>query len=259
MDEAWFGDEFMDCAKMVRKKSLPMKQFLRSPKPVLNRTASHGRAAPFRRRLVIMTKLPVMGRVKTRLAGEVGQSRAIGFYRATAAAVLARLARDRRWQTILAVAPDEALASRAWPLPLARICQGAGDLGVRMQRIFDRLPPGPAIIVGTDIPAIQPAMVFAAFQRLGSHDAVFGPAEDGGYWLVGLKRVPSVPRPFAHVRWSSANALADTRANLVPYRVAMVDRLWDVDDAESLHFAAAGIGRRVVPLAIAAGRTNVDC
>jgi rSAM/selenodomain-associated transferase 1 len=204
-----------------------------------------------------MTKLPVMGRVKTRLACEVGQSRAIGFYRATAAAVLARLARDRRWQTILAVAPDEAHASRAWPLPLARVCQGAGDLGVRMQRIFDCLPPGPAIIVGTDIPAIQPAMVFTAFQQLGSHDAVFGPAEDGGYWLVGLKRRPSVLRPFAGVRWSSANALADTRANLSRYRVAMVERLRDVDNAESLLLAGAGFGRRIVPLCIV-GRTNVD-
>jgi rSAM/selenodomain-associated transferase 1 len=224
-----------------------MRQFSRSPKPVLNRAAPLGRAAPFRRRLVIMTKLPVMGRVKTRLACEVGQSRAIGFYRSTVGAILARLARDRRWQTILAVAPDEALPSCAWPVPLARLCQGAGDLGVRMQRIFDRLPPGPAIIVGTDIPAIQPAMVFAAFQRLGSHDAVFGPTEDGGYWLVGLKRCPSVPRPFARVRWSSANALADTRANVARYRVAMVERLTDVDDAESLLFASAGVGRRIVP------------
>ena len=87
-------------AKPNRKqqKSLDMRQCLRASQPVHNRAEPFDRGVPFRRRLVVMTKLPTMGRVKTRLACEVGHGRALGFYRATAAAVLARLGRDRRWQ-----------------------------------------------------------------------------------------------------------------------------------------------------------------
>jgi glycosyltransferase A (GT-A) superfamily protein (DUF2064 family) len=76
--------------------------------------------------------------------------------------------------------------------------------------------------------------VAQAFAALGAHDAVFGPAGDGGYWLVGLRRRPRVPDPFRGVRWSTPHALADTLANLRPReRVAMLERLEDIDDAAS--------------------------
>lgn len=100
-----------------------------------------------------------------------------------------------------------------------------------MQGIFRALPPGPAIIVGSDIPAISAGAIAEAFRLLGRADAVFGPASDGGYWLVGLKRVPRVLTPFASVRWSSETALADTLANLEGKKIAFVATLSDVDDA----------------------------
>ena len=112
--------------------------------------------------------------------------------------------------------------------------QGDGDLGVRMQRLFERLPPGPVVVIGSDIPAIRPAHIAEAFRLLGGADAVFGPAQDGGYWLVGLKRTPRVLAPFADVRWSGPHALSDTRANLKGSRVALAARLGDVDTAEDL-------------------------
>jgi ribosomal protein L22 len=86
-----------------------------------------------------------------------------------------------------------------------------------------------------------------AFALLGRYDAVFGPARDGGYWLVGLKRRPRVLRPFAGVRWSSAHTLADTLANLGGRRTALVATLSDVDDARGFVQTAAHLGRRVLP------------
>jgi hypothetical protein len=108
-----------------------------------------------------------------------------------------------------------------------------------MGRALRSLPPGPAVIVGTDVPDISAAHLAAAFRALGRHDAVFGPAGDGGYWLVGLKRSPRIAEIFANVRWSTEHALADTLANLPPgFRVALLDTLNDVDNGEDLirHF-----------------------
>jgi hypothetical protein len=62
--------------------------------------------------------------------------------------------------------------------------QGAGDLGIRMCRALETCPPGPAVLVGADIPALDARHVAAAFRLLGSHVLVFGPAADGGFWLV---------------------------------------------------------------------------
>jgi rSAM/selenodomain-associated transferase 1 len=195
-----------------------------------------------------MAKAPVAGGVKTRLAREIGTAGATRFARHAAATLLQRVGFDRRWHTTIAVAPDRGVASRCWPHRLARAPQGGGDLGARMQRIFDCTPPGPVLIVGTDVPGITPAHIAQAFRRLGRHDAVFGPATDGGYWLVGLKRRPRVLRPFAGVRWSSQHALADTLANLEGCAVAFVATLSDVDDARGFAASAECFGRRVLPL-----------
>jgi len=103
-----------------------------------------------------------------------------------------------------------------------------------MQRLLTRLPPGPVVIVGSDIPALSPSLLAGAFKCLGSADAVIGRATDGGYWLIGLKRSPKVLSPFADVRWSGPHALADTLANLEGKRVAFVATLRDVDTKADL-------------------------
>ncbi len=101
-----------------------------------------------------MVKEPVAGRVKTRLAREVGAVRATSFYRTTSSALLARVYRPSRWHTHLAVAPDAAVTSRAWR-NCTRRRQGNGDLGKRMQRILDTEPPGPVVVIGTDVPTVS--------------------------------------------------------------------------------------------------------
>jgi hypothetical protein len=104
-----------------------------------------------------------------------------------------------------------------------------------MDRVMRALPPGPVVIIGTDIPDIAPRHVVAAFAALGRVDAVFGPADDGGYWLIGLRRRPFMPCISGPVRWSSAHALADTRALLGPrVRTVLLETLIDVDDGKSL-------------------------
>lgn len=189
-----------------------------------------------RRHLAILVKEPRPGRVKTRLARDIGAIEAAWWFRHQAGALLRRLGRDPRWCTVLAVSPDtEGLASRVWPAHLPRLPQGRGDLGARMGRVLAALAPGPAIVIGADIPAIRPAHVAEAFRLLGRHDAVIGPAEDGGFWLFGLRRPrPLPPGLFRSVRWSTPHALADTLAGLGGLSVGFAARLPDVDDAAGL-------------------------
>jgi rSAM/selenodomain-associated transferase 1 len=208
------------------------------------RKAAAKRGPGYARRLVVMAKRPAMGRVKRRLAREIGAAAALRFYRTSLAHTALRLAADPRWRTVIAL---DSLADGA-RLPRTRAAimrQSQGDLGARMQFLFARLPPGPVIVVGSDIPSIRPAHIEAAFRMLGHADAVFGPAEDGGYWLVGLRRSPRVLAPFARVRWSGPHALADTRANLEGKRVALAPRLSDVDRAEDLRRERGRFGRLI--------------
>ncbi|HEX6001635.1 MAG TPA: TIGR04282 family arsenosugar biosynthesis glycosyltransferase [Hyphomicrobiaceae bacterium] len=192
-----------------------------------------------------MAKAPVAGRVKTRLAAEAGLAVALRFARHRIAALVQRMQGGGAWHTLLAVTPDSALPARIWPPGVRLVAQGGGDLGARMQRLVDLAPPGPVVIIGTDIPGIAPAHIAAAFCLLGRHDAVLGPAADGGYWLIGLKRRPHIPRPFAGVRWSGAHALADTLANLRSHSVALLPTLRDVDTADDLAAHAESLGRHI--------------
>ena len=187
---------------------------------------------PGERHLAIFLKEPRLGRAKARLARDVGHGEAWLFYRRLVRSVLPPLARDARWSAWLATTPDGWQAREPfWPIALPRLKQGQGDVGQRMLRVFRRLPPGPAIIVGSDIPDLAPAHVARGFAALGSADMVLGPAEDGGYWLIGLSARARRIDPFHGVRWSSPWALADTeRALPAGLRLALVDRLADVDD-----------------------------
>ncbi|MBD0271429.1 MAG: TIGR04282 family arsenosugar biosynthesis glycosyltransferase [Acetobacteraceae bacterium] len=189
--------------------------------------------------LILFARAPRLGTVKRRLAREAGDVAALRFHRAMLGALARRLGRTRRWRTVLAVTPDRA----RFPIGLPTVPQGRGDLGARMARALAR-DRRRAVLVGSDIPGIGAADIAAAFRVLdGRADAVFGPAEDGGYWLVGLgPRRPAAP--FRGVRWSGPHALADTVANCRGRRVAFVRRLRDVDDAAGLAaWRARAVGR----------------
>ncbi len=187
--------------------------------------------------LVVMARAPRLGAVKRRLARDLGDLAAWRFYRMTAGRLLRELSVDPRWRSWLALTPDRAARTGHGPWLACCTCvpQGPGDLGARMGRLLRALPPGPVVIVGSDIPDLRPVHVARAFRLLGRHDWVFGPAGDGGYWLIGARRRRAPPREtFAGVRWSSAHALADTLANLKGARIGFLEELADVDTGTDL-------------------------
>jgi rSAM/selenodomain-associated transferase 1 len=184
-----------------------------------------------RNHLVIFLKAPQRGAVKTRLARAIGRAAAWRFYRDTSDKLIRDLRDDPRWTVWLAVTPDGfAREGRFWPLDVPRLPQGRGDLGVRMARPFRYLPPGPVVVVGSDIPDLRRRHVAQAFRLLRRVDVVFGPARDGGYWLIGHRRRPFVPSLFKDVSWSTEHALAQTRANVPAWHtVEQLEMLEDVD------------------------------
>ena len=86
-----------------------------------------------------------------------------------------------------------------------------------------------------DIPKVNIQKIWAAFRILGNHQVTLGPAQDGGYWLIGLKRDKPLSRQmFKSVRWSSNKALSDTIASLSNLSIGYLDTLNDVDDVSDL-------------------------
>lgn len=185
--------------------------------------------------VVIFARRPQLGRVKTRLAADIGPVETLWFYRSTLSAVARRLSADRSWTTWIGVTPDETLRkSRLYPRGVGRLPQGSGDLGVRMARCLAQFGPNPALIVGSDVPDIDRRHIKAAFAALRHNDLVFGPSGDGGYWLVGAAQGAQIGRLFDNVRWSTEHALADTMGNVGQgVRVALLEQLADIDDGDA--------------------------
>jgi hypothetical protein len=182
--------------------------------------------------LLIMTKLPQVGAVKRRLARDIGALAAWRFYRGNLMTLLRRMGRSPFWIAEILLTP--ARASYRWPMPTRTIPQGHGDLGERMLMGLRAGARGqPVVVIGCDIPGIATSHLRAAFDALRAADAVFGPAMDGGYWLVGFSGREYFWRPFARVRWSSPHALSDTLANLRGRKIGRAATLQDVDDLRS--------------------------
>ncbi|PQA87731.1 TIGR04282 family arsenosugar biosynthesis glycosyltransferase [Hyphococcus luteus] len=186
--------------------------------------------------VIVFVKAPVAGRVKTRLGAEIGYGRAAALFRVLTQRTIAESLKGE-WDAMLAVDPPGAvhITARFWPAHMPRMAQGPGDLGARMARAFEKAPPGPAVIIGADAPGLRARHLRGAFRALNGADAVFGPAEDGGYWLVGLNRRRSSPDLFNGVRWSTKHALADTLKTLpASFDAAMLETLRDVDEAADM-------------------------
>jgi rSAM/selenodomain-associated transferase 1 len=188
-----------------------------------------------RRTLILFVRAPRLGAGKRRLAHQIGNVAALRFERLMIARLLRRLATDHRWRVRIAITPDQACSRpQSWHRGIEAFGQGDGDLGMRMRRALRACPPGPAVLVGADIPALAARHIWAAFRVLGNSDLVFGPAEDGGFWLVGARHPQHLPALFGGVRWSSPDALADTLAGLPrQITVGFGDRLEDVDDSDA--------------------------
>ncbi|NNL30463.1 MAG: DUF2064 domain-containing protein, partial [Gemmatimonadetes bacterium] len=211
------------------------------------RPRRHRRAAPSDRleagttRVVgVFAKAPVPGRVKTRLAADVGDLAAVEIYRTLGRMTVDALrGGDYRLVVFGTPADSASLTSIAhWlgPEDIEVHPQPDGDLGHRMARAVEHaLDDAQAVvIVGTDIPGIDEETVDEAFRLLRDHDVVVGPATDGGYYLVGLTR----PRPelFAGIEWSTPRVLPQTLERIAARRltVALLTAKSDVDTADDL-------------------------
>ena len=179
--------------------------------------------------LFIVAKAPIMGRAKTRLAADIGPVHAKRIYRSLMAQVL-RQTRDPRWETVLAVTPPHLLGRVPDWDGFAQIPQVSGSLSPRLAALFER--KGPTLTIGTDCPQVDSTDIANAFRALKSKSYVFGPASDGGFWLMGANG----PLPdwfFDDVRWSHAQTLADVKARAGDDFVDL-RTLTDVDDLKAL-------------------------
>jgi uncharacterized protein len=189
------------------------------------------------RSIVVFLRAPERGCVKTRLAAELGADEALRIYRRLAEHTLdvARQVGDAH--VVVCYTPHDAQAAIAGWLGdgVELRPQREGDLGTRMAGAIDGVlagGTGSVVIVGTDCPGLDPTLIERAFAALAAADIVLGPAVDGGYYLLALKR--SHPALFDGIPWSSSATLAATlsAAAAARLRVALLDTRRDVDTAE---------------------------
>ena len=199
--------------------------------------------------LVVFVKEPRPGAVKSRLAAAIGPECAAGVYQAVAEEAIRRTTpRGDEFERLFAFSPAAAGEALARWLPgeaLAAQCEG--DIGERMSRAFeDAFSRGArrVVLVGSDVPALTREDVVDAIESLDDQDVVLGPAADGGYYLLALKR----PEPglFDGIPWSTPQVLAATldRAVRLGRSVRVLRTLGDVDTVEDL----AGDWTRIAPL-----------
>ncbi len=192
-------------------------------------------------RILVFAKAPVAGQVKTRLFPALGEQGAAELHRQLVRRTLRTAVASAVGPVELWCAPDTQhvfflACAKEFGLSLHAQCEG--DLGARMgHALASALADGsPALLIGSDCPALSDEYlrVAAAACAEGNH-AVFGPAEDGGYALIGLARPPSA-RLFEDMAWGSASVMQETRRRLlqVGWRWIELATLWDVDRPEDL-------------------------
>ena len=192
--------------------------------------------------LVIFTKAPIGGQVKTRLAATVGDEQALLAHIELVESTLARLSEMADAKVVLCLSEAHP-KGREWCRRFnAELCfQAQGGLGERMAASIEHqftAPTGAAdrvVLIGADCPEIDQNYVISAFAALNKQAAVFGPTEDGGYGLVGVRRsdFASVQPIFGDLEWGSDRVMKQTReilaANGCPW--LELPEIWDIDDA----------------------------
>lgn len=200
-----------------------------------------GWAMPENTVLGMFAKKPEPGRVKTRLAAELGESLAVEIADAMLRDALALWGSDRFVEGGRRVVVFDPPHAGPWfdeitPAALALQAQAEGDLGARMSAFFQgEFEDGAAkvIVVGTDSPTLDPNFVISAFLLLDQKDVVLAPAMDGGYVLVGCRRF--VPQLFQDIAWSTPAVLDQTTRAIEACgaTLALLPPWYDVDDTES--------------------------
>jgi hypothetical protein len=190
--------------------------------------------------LIVLARAPEPGRVKTRLVPLLGEKGAARLHARLVERTL-KTARAAGFESVyLYCSPGikgDFFRKMQKQFHVSLRSQGRGDLGDRMYRAFKRVPRrhSYAVLIGTDCPALRPADLRAAVQFLcDGADAVFAPAEDGGYPLIGLRRVSR--RLFDGIAWGGPQVLAQSRRRLqaLGWRWKELRTVWDVDRPEDV-------------------------
>jgi rSAM/selenodomain-associated transferase 1 len=192
--------------------------------------------------LVVFAKDPVPGQVKTRLAAAIGDGDAASVYRelaertldtACAARAAGIVGRVELWCDPDAARP--AFVEWRERYGVDGYAQRGADLGARMRDALGHVLKNgvPALLIGTDCPALDTDYLARAASALATHDAVLGPAADGGYVLVGAARDVDL---FSAIPWSTPRVMAETHARIAALGVTALELppLWDVDTADDL-------------------------
>ncbi len=187
-----------------------------------------------RRALAVMARTPRLHHTKTRLVPALGAQGALQAHTRLVEDMLRRLHPLVGVDRSLWVTHEDQTVARWAELGECSLSrQPEGDLGARMQGIFEQLLVGgaqAACVVGADVPSINAEFVTRAFTHLLHADVVLAPAEDGGYGLIGMKS--PWPALFEGVEWGSAEVLHQTltAARRVDLRVHLLPCVWDVDE-----------------------------
>ncbi|MBI5488040.1 MAG: TIGR04282 family arsenosugar biosynthesis glycosyltransferase [Deltaproteobacteria bacterium] len=203
--------------------------------------------------LIILTRYPVPGRVKTRLIPALGAERAAALHGELARLTLAA-AREARASAGCAVEVHhdggDVAAMAAWlGDDVAFEPQVDGDLGRRLRYAAESAlarRPGRVVLVGSDCPQLEARHLVDAFAALATSGVVLGPARDGGYYLIGLSR--SAPELFDGIPWGTDRVLARTLEVIrsTGCSVLLLDPLADIDEPDDL---------RILPDALAGYRS----
>lgn len=200
-------------------------------------------------RAVLLARLPRPGRVKTRLARDLGPEAALAIYRALLADTLARALASGLPLAVAYDPPDaseEAARAAFGPEP-ALWPQAGPDLGARMAQALARAlsDADAAMVLGADIPELSSGLLKKAAGLLSDHDAVLGPSRDGGYYLLGLAARAFSPALFRDMPWGTDLVLGLTGERLARagLSVARLPVLADLDTAADLPAPGAARGR----------------
>jgi rSAM/selenodomain-associated transferase 1 len=198
------------------------------------------------RALVIVARYPEPGRVKTRLAATIGAEEAARLYRAFLVDLAARFscaARQDGYRLIWAKAPGEGDLRTVVGAKAHVIQQHGNDFAERLHNVCADLTDAGArevVIIGSDSPHLPVAWVARAFGIVARGEVALGPAEDGGYYLIGVHARPSPPNLFLGIQMSTAHVLSETlgRAAALALPVRLLPTTFDVDEADSLPILA---------------------
>jgi uncharacterized protein len=189
--------------------------------------------------LLIFVRFPERGVVKTRLIGDLGEERALSFYRSFVADTIV-LAHQTGYPSVVFFHPPETENQMVDWLGHDLVCekQQGHDLGERMYGAFEKAftNHGRVVLIGSDCPDLPPDILHEAFAALRAEDAVIGPSYDGGYYLIGFASGRLLQAPFCGIPWGS-NRVYDITVSILKensLRVHVLPQWHDIDIPDDL-------------------------